>query len=313
MQYEFITNLSEQKYNSLIQDLNYIHYKSDNLWNKLNNTSSTIYVGLKLKRKYIACAKIEIKEHSLFISNLSTLNNDTIYIHIFLNEIKLLAKNLNLYEINILNIDFEDLNLSKKKTIHECSLISLQNNNKFLRKDYLKKLFRYDTSNLLFTKYKIDNNDLNNLKKMINIWNLKLDFDLNQLIKTYKNKCIINIEYLDLVYYLNQNKYHNINKDTINELIDIFGEDMIVGFSIILYPDNKKTAYCITLKTSDSFDFLNIKDNLIFESISITLKKKYHNLVFIDNINKGQKIYEFNYKIITNNFKNMIIKLKKRN
>ena len=90
MQYEFITDLKEEEYNNLTKDINYIHYKSDILWNKLNNMYTVIYVALKKKNKFIGCAKIELNIDSLFVSNINILKNDDIVLSLLINEIKLL-------------------------------------------------------------------------------------------------------------------------------------------------------------------------------------------------------------------------------
>lgn len=315
MQYEFITDLGEKEYNDLITEDGFIHYKSDKLWDKLNNINKVMYVGLKLKKKYLGCAKIEIYNHYLNISNISMFKKDDVTLSLFLNEIYRFAKRIKIYKIHILDVDLKENPINKKTNkINKYYLLKLQDKNKFIRKDNFKRTFNSDDTNILSIKTKLTKQDINNLKDTINSWNIKLDFNIEELINTYKTKCVINLEILDLVYYLNQSQSQNnphMSRTTIEELIDTYGEEMIVGFSITLFPTNKKAAYCLTMNTIDAFSDLNIKDNLILETISTALKKKYHNLIFFNEIKKTKEIFEFNYDVTLNAFKYFISKLRR--
>lgn len=318
MQVEFITTLNETEYNKIIEKEDFIHYKADNLWNKLNNVENIIFVGLKNKNKFLASAKIELisKEKSIYfnVSNISILKNDDIIKNLFVNELIRLAKKYNAYKIKIIDINTEKKLKYKKKSVEKYSLIKLCSKNKFYRKDFFKKIFKPDDTKLLLVQSKLNYKDLNELNNVIKNWNIKLNFDIKKLIDIYKSKCLIIVEKIDLVFYLNKiqtNISSQISTETIEELIDEYGEEMIVGFSICLFPNNKNTAYCISINCIDSFKELQIKDNLILETISSISKKKYKNAVFLDDINNSSDIFEYRYEIVLNKFKHFISKLKK--
>lgn len=318
MQYEFITDLSEEKYSELIKDSCYMHYKSDKLWNKLKNIDSMIYVGLKKKNKFIAHCKIEIicDNYIYFnVLNLFVSKDDEIVMALFINEIKKLAKEYGANKIIISDISTNNRLKKNTKNITQYSILKLQDKKKDYNIRYFKTIFNSDNTKILSTNSKLSKNDIADLQKIIEDWEIKLDFDINELLTVYKSKCSIILERLDLVYFLTKikefkNEY--INVETIEELIDEYGENMIVGFSIILFPSNKNTAYCISFNTINSFNELNIKDNLILETISYTLKKKYNNLIFSSKIAHTDSLYEYKYEIVLNKFKNFILKLKSK-
>lgn len=312
MQYEFITDLSEKDFFKLLNKKKIIHYKTDVNWSLSEGIYTILYVGLKFKKSFLCCAKIEIINHNnnvyFNIPSLYTFKDDEINKALLLNEILNLAKIMKAYKIIILNIDYTDPHILKRtKSVAHYSTIKLKDKTKFYRKDYFEKLFRVDSSKLLKcdTKYKI-----NELLDTIKSWNIKFAYNLEELIKQYKNKCVIIVEKLDLVYY--SNKYNNLNKDTIDELIDNFGEEMIVGFAVILYPNDKNNAYCITLEKINAFKELNIEDNLILKIISTTTRKKYTNIIFNKPIRGLKDIYEYKYQIIIKKFKYWALKLQKK-
>lgn len=317
MQYEFITHLKEVEYNKLTENCNYIHYQSDSTWCKLHKVNDVYYLGLKKKNKFLGCAKAEVinvvGNNLLNISNISLFTKNEIIISLFLNEIIRFAKEMKVYKIKILSIE-QKLNIKRKK-IQQYSVLSLYNKNKFYRKDYFKKLFNADSTNFISFETKITNKSINELKKTIDNWNINLDINLEELISTYKSKCSIILEKIDLVYYLNkieENHNSKLNSDTIEELISEYGEEMIVGFAIILFPTNKSTAYCTSFKTIDSFDELYLQDSLMLETINACLKKKYKQIIFKDKFNNINSINEYQYEIILNKFKNLILKLQKK-
>lgn len=312
MQYEFITDLSENEFFKLINKKKNIHYKTDVSWSISEGIYTILYVGLKCKRSFLCCAKIEIINHNnnvyFNIPSLYTFKNDEINKALLINEILNLAKIMKAYKITILNIDYTDQHILKRtKSITNYSTIKLKDKTKFYRKDHFEKLFKPDSSKLLKcdTKYKI-----NELIDTIKNWNIKLTYNLEELIKQYKNKCVIIIEKLDLVYY--SNKYDTLNKDTIDELIANFGEEMIVGFAVVLYPNSKENAFCITLEKINAFKELNIEDNLILKIISTTTRKKYSNIIFNKPIRGLKDIYEYKYQLITKKLKYWALKLQKK-
>ena len=64
MQYEFITDLSEKEYFKLIDKKKNIHYKTDISWSISQGIYTVLYVGLKLKKSFLCCAKIDIVNHN---------------------------------------------------------------------------------------------------------------------------------------------------------------------------------------------------------------------------------------------------------
>lgn len=308
MQYEFITDLSEKEYFKLIDKKKNIHYKTDINWSLAQGIYTILYVGLKLKRSFLCCAKIEIinQNNNIYfnIPNITILKNNEINQALLINEILNLAKIMNAYKVTILSIDYFDTHILKKtNTITNYSILPLKEKSK----NYFESLFSKDSSKILKcdSKYQIEE-----LLKTIENWNIKLSYDIKELVKQYKSKCSIIIEKLDLVYY--SNKYDNLSKDTVDELIDTFGEEMIVAFAVILYPNHKDNAYCITLEKINAFNNLNINDNLVLKIISNTIRKKYNNIIFNKPI-KGLKIInEYKYQIILKKIKYWALKLQKK-
>lgn len=312
MQYEFITDLSEKEYFKLIDKKKNIHYKTDISWSISQGIYTVLYVGLKLKKSFLCCAKIDIVNHNnniyFNVPNITILKNNEINKPLLINEILNLAKIMKAYKVTILDIDYSDQHLLKKtKSLTNFSIISLKNKTKYYGKDHFEKIFIKDSNKLLKcdTKYK-----LNELITIINNWNIKLPFELKELVKHYQSKCTVIIEKLDLVYYAS--KYNDLTRDTIDELIDTFGEEMIVGFAIILYPNQKDNAYCITLERINAFENLNIEDTLILKIISTTTRKKYNNIIFNKAIRGLKTINEYKYQIILKKLKYWSLKLQKK-
>lgn len=306
MEYKFISDLTMLQYEEIIKEINYNHFKNDFKWNKYQNDKNIKYVALKRKRTYLTCAKIIIKNKIFYITNITILKDEKETLKLFLKYIKLLAKSLKIYQINILDINNCSKQLGKIVNKEKYSLIDITNKEKVL------KNFSINENKLLSFNTKTTNNEIKKLNNIINNWNINLGYNINKLIKYYKNSCIIKLVYIDLVYYLELYQNNSkLNYETILELIDEYGEEMVVGFSITLLPTNKNSAYCIALHTIDSFNELNIKDNLILNTILTINKKKYSNIFFNQYIKSAKTMYEYNYKIVTNKFKNFINKLKK--
>ena len=312
MQYEFITDLSEKDYFKLIDKKKNIHYKTDIVWSLSNGIYTILYVALKQKRAFLSCAKIEIINHDnniyFNIPNLTILKNNEINKALLINEILNLAKIMKAYKVTILNIDYSDSHILKKtKEVTNYGILTLQNKNKYYDKKHFEALFKKDSTKILKcdNKYKIED-----ILSTIDNWKIKLPYDLKELIKQYKNKCMIIVEKLDLVYY--SNKFNKLSQDTIDELISTFGEEMIVGFAVVLYPNNKENAYCITLEKINAFNELNIEDNLILKIISSTTRKKYNNIIFNMPIRGLKTINEYKYQLILKNLKYWALKLQKK-
>ena len=313
MSYEFITNFSIEDYYKLISKQLFIHYKSESNWDLLSNNKNTFFLALKNKNKILCCAKAEIKNNNyLFISNIYFITKDEIIMSLFINEIIRFAKEKKLYKVKINDFNIEKrLNLKVKNT-EIYNYINLYSKGKILTKAHFTKLFKQDNNKLLTTK-KATKKDIEKLYKSIEHWNIKLDFNLNELLKTYKSNCTILIEYLDLVYYLETIQDNsNISVDTIEELISEYGEEMIVGFSIVLGSHNNINSHCISFYTIDAFTELPIKNNLLLETIYLCLKKKYKNIIFYNNVDTNNKIVKYSYEKVLKPFKNLLLKLQKK-
>lgn len=313
MSYEFISNFNDEDYYKLTNKQLFSHYKSESNWDLLFDNKNIFFLALKNKNKILCCAKAEIKNKNyLFISNIYFITKDEIIMSLFINEIIRFAKEKNFYKVKINDFHTEKRINLKVKNTKTFNYINLFSKGKNLSKSYFTKLYKQDNTKLLTTK-KATKKDIEQLYKSIEHWNIKLDFDLNELLKTYKANCTIIIEYIDLVYYLETiQDSANISVDTIEELINEYGEEMIVGFSIILGSYNNITSHCISFYTIDAFTELPIKNNLLLETIYLCLKKKYKNVIFYNNVDVNNEIFEYSYEKVLKPFKKILLKLQKK-
>lgn len=326
MSYKFTSDLSLKEYNDFLKTNNLLSYKHESIWSNYKDQEEIIYVGVINRKKIIAGVKIEVIKQKndlyFYIPGGYNIDYNNTELVSFLNEnIKTLAKLNNVYYIKYDLIDIKDSLLLKKlgfKLVSKknyYSITSLKNNNKFLTQKFFEKtldLPDIKKSGIFFETISTKK-QCQELNKTLDNWYYESNYDFEKLIKVYKKHVNIIVEKIDLVFYLN-NLRDNCAKDSdivmAEELIKECGDELILGFSILILPNNKSNIFCIETKDNGAFPSLNITNQLLFETIKFGLSKRYENIIYLSNI-KNYKYIEFEYHLVINNWKylkNKIIK-----
>lgn len=318
MSYKFTSDLSLKAYNDFLKINNLISYKHESIWSNYRECEEIIYVGIISRKKVIATAKIEIVKRKndlyFYIPGGYLADYDNTELIDFLNDnIKVLAKLKNAYYIKMDIIDDKDNLLLKKigfkliNKINKYSVINLKNNNKFLTQKFFEKtlnLANIQKSGIFFEVISTKK-ECQELNKTLENWYYKPNYDFEQLLKFYKKHVAIIVEKIDLVFYLN-NLRDNCAKDSdiimAEELIKECGDELILGFSTLLLPNNKNNIFCIESTDNGAFPNLNITNQLLFETIKFGLSKKYENIIYVSNLN-NYKYIEYEYNLVINNWK----------
>lgn len=317
MHYKFVTNLSEKEYDDFLKTNSFISYKNESNWSKVNNADGIIYVGVIHRKKLIASSKIEIhknkKDIYFYIPGGFNINYDNFELVEFLNEnIKLLAKERNAYVIkmdvisNIENSLFNKLDYKLISMNKYFEIIDLKENDKFLTQKFFEKSLNLpDIKNSgIFFEIFSTKKQLKELHNAFDYWRYNPHFNYEELLKVYKKKIVIMVEKIDLVFYLNTLR-DNCAKESdivmVDELIKICGDELILGFKLLLLSSNKENIFCIEEKDNGAFPKLNITNQLKFETIKYAINKKYKRL-FLPNESKN-KCIEFKYHLPINKFK----------
>ncbi len=306
MQYKFIVGLDKKVYYKMIKDYLYIHYEAEQTKN-----DKIIYVGFMQNKKYLGSATILIKNYCFYIYNLIMLTTDNEIRKLFLKSIYNLAEKERILKIINVSLTPKIVNLTKKGYT-EKYLLPLKINNYPLGSHY-SKIFSSDNNDFFSISNKLTKKLIKQLKETINIWNLNVSIE--DILQNYQHKCTIYVDKINLVYYLNHLQSQNISllaEDTIRELIHHYGEEMITGFAIMVYPSNKQISYCLELYCINAFEDLNSEDYLISIIINDCLKKKYQNIIFNKQIKNTNTIYEIKEETILHKIKYYIFNKKKR-
>lgn len=316
MSYKFVANLSENDYNDFLKTKSFTSYKQESNWSKLNNVIEILYVGATYRKKLIAGAKIEIckmKNDFYFYIPGGLIHDNNEKLLIFLNEnIKSLAKIKNAYYIKIdmisekENLELRNIGYKLNNKINHYSIIDLKANNKFLTPKFFEKSLNLPDIKRsgIFFEVLTNKKQMKELFETFDYWRYQPQYDYEQLLKIYKSKVLILTEKIDLVFYLNTLRDNCAKESDIvmaEELIKVCGDELILGFAVLILSTNKENIFCIEMYDNGAFPQLNITNQLHFEIIKSSLSKKYQYIFFIDNIN--YKYTEFEYHLAINKWK----------
>jgi Uncharacterized protein involved in methicillin resistance len=318
MSFKFVSNLSEKEYTDFLKKQQSISYKKETSWSNYNNQEEVLYVGVTSRKKVLVAVKIEIvkKKNDIYyyIPGGPTIDYNDKELLIFLIEnIKFLAKVNNAYCIKmdeiseIENAVLKSIGFKFDGKTNYYSITSLTNNGKLLTQKFFEKTL--DLPDIkrsgIFFETITAKKQCKELDATLSNWFYKCNYDFEQLLSIYKKKVMIITEKIDLVFYLNTLR-DTCAKDSdiimAEELIKECGDELILGFAILLLPANKDNIFCIEMKDNGAFPKLNITNQLLFEIIKTGLSKKYNNIICSSSI-KNYNIIEFNYNLVINNWK----------
>jgi len=331
MDYQFITTLSERQYNNFIKGKTFTSYKQEATWSKTAVTNEIIYVGVTEKKKIVAAAKIEVRKKKKDVyfevpGGYILDYDDKELLLFFTKNLHLLAKSKRAYEIKLDFISSQEQPLiaNMKETGYRSngkndllSQISLKANGKFLSVKHFKNVLGtlHIEKDGLFFDTVTSKAELSKLYETAFNWSHKIHYNLENLLSIYKGKIAIIVEKLDLIFYLNylRESYAKENDIvTIEELIEECGDYYILGFAIMIFPNNKENAYCLEMKHNGSFPHLDVSNQLLLETIKLGLADKYKGIIYPHQLtNEDDSYTNYKYKLVTKKWKYIFHKVMK--
>ena len=329
MDYQFISTLSERQYNNFIKSKTSTSYKQEPAWSKASPAEEIIYVAVTEKKKIIAAAKIEVKKKkkdTYFVVPGGYLLDygDKELLLFFTKNLHILAKSKKAFEIRLDFISSQEqpLTINMKETGYRSngkndffSQISLKANGKFLSVKHFKNFLgtQHIEKDGLFFEIVTGKAELNKLYETASNWSYKMHYNLETLLSIYKSRIAIVVEKLDLIFYLNylRESYARENDIvTIEELIEECGDYYILGFAIMIFPNNKENAYCIEMKHNGSFPHLDVSNQLLLETIKLGLNGKYKGIIYPHQLtNEDDSYINYKYKLVTKKWKHILHKV----
>jgi len=331
MEYQFIINLSEEDYVNFLGKYEYQFYKHEVKWSDAPSVLSVLYVGVQLKKKLVAAAKVEIKKSKndvyYNIQGGPLLDyTDIELLKFFTKELCGIAKENGVYKIkmdvltSLKSEELESVKASGFKLLTKnsnCSAVELKQGRKFLTPKFFENILctqSVEKDGLFFELIK-EKKQIKNLYDTLENWSYKTFYKYEELLKKYKDNIAVVVEKIDLIFYLNYLREHNANMNdviTIEELIEECGDDYILGFAVVLFPENQDSAYCLEIKENGSFPGLNTSNQLLLQTIKLALERKYTQIIYFDpRIYKDYALTHYNFEIITKRFTNLLKKFKK--
>jgi len=292
---------------------------------------SILYVGVELKKKLVAAAKVEIKRDSKDIyyniqgGPLLDYTNIELF-KFFANGLSNVAKENGAYKIRmdvltelkteeLQSIKSSGFKLVSKNT--NCSVVELTQGNKFQTIKFFENILytqRVEKEGLFFELVK-DPNQIKRLYDTLENWSYKTLYRYEELLAKYKDNIAVVVEKLDLIFYLNFLKEnYALENDiiTIEELIEECGDDYILGFAVVVFPKDQSSSYCLEIKENGSFPQLNTSNQLLLQTIKFSLERKYKKIVYFDpRLYKDYVLTHYNYELVTMPIKNLFNKFGK--
>ena len=319
MEYMFKEKITYKEYINFIKNYDYLSYTQEELWAKVKDIKNYLIVGVYQNKTLAGISLILIKRNKetneFIIPNgyLMDLSNQKL-VTFMTSNITSLAKYYNACIINLYpNITKEDPNYKK---IHDnlCTLfkhkndnfdntenvlIPLKRNNRKLPKKELDEMF-YDKNYYLKRgiRYEISDTveDLDDFEAFMDNNYFNSAF-IGNMMYTYKNRMKIIFAKIDLVFYLNYLENENINHKyddeiaNLKELIEGFGEDIIIGTGLVILPFNtgKKYAELIYNNVKD-YTSVDIMNGIVNMAMNIAMDHKCDYLK-VSNIELDKKYY----------------------